>query len=44
MFVIPGGFQQVYVCIKSEYMTVAVCYFISLGQCFGAGFDTQCVC
>lgn len=30
MFLTPG-FQQVYVCVKSEYMTVAVCYFVSLG-------------
>lgn len=43
MFVTPGDFQQVYVCVKLEYMTMAVRYFLSLGQCFGAGFDIQSV-
>lgn len=28
IFVIPGGFQQV--CVKSEYVTVAVDFFVTL--------------
>lgn len=32
------------VCLcKIKYMTMAVRYFLSLGQCFGAGFDIQSV-